>query len=361
MSMQGRRVAHVVPALFGRAGVVGGAERYALELARAMAARTPTSLVAFGPAPDEHMDGPLRVRVLGPAHYVRGQRANPVHHGLVGEVLRADVIHCHQQHIVASTLAAVVARATGRYVACSDLGGGGWDLSAYVNTDRFYHSHLHLSEYSRRHFGHGDWPRARVIYGGVDAAKFSPDPTVPRGREIVFVGRLLPHKGVHDVVQAIGPGLCARVIGPEASPAYRAELGSLAAGRSVRFEHDLDDDGVVQAYRSAAAVVLPSVYESTYGPRTEVPELLGQTLIEAMACGAPTVCTRVASLPEVVEDGVTGMVVPPNDPRALEKAFRFLVEHPEEGARMGRHGRERVLARFTWPVVVDACFGAYES
>jgi glycosyltransferase involved in cell wall biosynthesis len=359
--MSAPRVVHVVPALFGHDGVVGGAERYAFELARAMAARTETSLVAFGETPSDSRTGSLRVRVLGPARYVRGQRANPIHAGLAGEVRRADVVHCHQQHIVASTVAALVARATGRRVACSDLGGGGWDLSAYVSTDRLYHAHLHISEYSRRHFGHAAWSRARVVYGGVDTARFSPDPSVTRGRDIVFVGRLLPHKGVHDVVQAIGPGLGARIIGPQVDPTYHATLLSLAAGRAIRFEHDLADDDVIAAYRTAAAVVLPSVYESPYGARTEVPELLGQTLLEAMACGAATVCTRVASLPEVVEDGVTGLVVPPNDPPALERAFRHLVEHPDEAARMGCRGRERVLARFTWPAVVDACLEAYES
>ena len=48
-----------------------------------------------------------------------------------------------------------------------------------------------------------------------------------------------------------------------------------------------------------------------------MPELLGQTLIEGMACGTPAICTDVASMPEVVEDGVTGFVVPPNDPAYL--------------------------------------------
>jgi starch synthase len=117
----------------------------------------------------------------------------------------------------------------------------------------------------------------------------------------------------------------------------------------------------VAAYRTAAAVVLPSVYESRYGPRTEVPELLGQTLIEAMACGAPAVCTCVASLPEVVEDGVTGIVVPPNSPEALGKAIRFLADNPSEAARMGRAGRRRVLERFAWPAVVRSCLEIYRS
>src|SRR5436190_1327266 len=120
------RVTHVVPALFDPAeGVLGGAERYALELARAMARETPTTLVSFGDRPRVERDGPLTVRVLGPAHRVRGQRANPFTWSLLGEGTRADVVHCHQQHIVASSAMAAVCRVSGTRVFVSDLGGGG--------------------------------------------------------------------------------------------------------------------------------------------------------------------------------------------------------------------------------------------
>src|SRR6185503_6569117 len=70
------RVLHVVPALFGPDGLVGGAERYAFELARHMASAVPTKLVGFGETAREEWRGPLRVRTL-PAWHVRGQRSNP--------------------------------------------------------------------------------------------------------------------------------------------------------------------------------------------------------------------------------------------------------------------------------------------
>ena len=65
-------------------------------------------------------------------------------------------------------------RLRGRRVFCTDLGGGGWDISAYVSTDRWFDGHLHISQYSRHVFGHDGLASARVIYGGVDAARFSP-------------------------------------------------------------------------------------------------------------------------------------------------------------------------------------------
>src|SRR4051794_31736160 len=159
------RVAHIVPALFGDGGLFGGAERYAYELARHMADETPTRLVSFADAPDRQSVGRLDVRVLGPAWQGHRQRTNPFHPGLVRHLAWADVIHCHQRAVVASSFAAAFSRITGRKVFVSDLGGGGWDVSAYVCTDRWFHAHLHISEYSRTLSRHAGWDRAHVVYG----------------------------------------------------------------------------------------------------------------------------------------------------------------------------------------------------
>jgi len=80
-----------------------------------------------------------------------------------------------------------------------------------------------------------------------------------------------------------------------------------------------------------------------------------------MACETPAVATAVASLPEVVADGVTGFVVPPGDPKALRERLRWLQEHHEAADKMGRAGRDRVLERFTWPAVVQRCLTAYAA
>jgi glycosyltransferase involved in cell wall biosynthesis len=357
------KILHVVPALFGTGGVVGGAERYALELARHMAEVAPTTLVSFGDEERREKVGRLDVRVLGGPWYVRGQRTNPVSPGLLAEVLRAGVVHCHQQHVLSSSLAAALCRATGRRVFVSDLGGGGWDVSAYVSTDRWYHGHLHISEYSRRQAGHEGRARAHVIMGGVDADKFKPvDEEVGEGeRPVIYVGRLMPHKGVDDLVEALPRGMRLELIGRPYHEEFVADLRRLAEGKDVRFRHDCDDADLVDAYRRALCVVLPSVYRTRYGGETRVPELLGQTLLEGMACGAPAVCTDVASMPEVVEDGVTGFVVPPNDPEALKAKLVWLRENPSRRREMGEAARRRVLEKFNWPAVVRNCVEIYNS
>ena len=355
----GVRVMHLVPALFGEDGIYGGAERYARELARNMAEVTPTTLVSFGPRPRCFCDGPLQIVVLGPPWYVRGQRTNPVHSGLVREIAAADVVHCHQYHVLASSLAAALCRVSGRKVFVSDLGGGGWDISAYVSTERWFHGHLHISEYSRTLAGHEKNPAARVILGGVDTDWFRPDDTMLHDGPVVFVGRLLPHKGVNDLVDAAPPDLPVELIGRPYHVEFLADLQRRAAGKRIAFRHDCDDAAIRIAYQRARCVVLPSVYRNLYGSETRVPELLGQTLLEGMACGAPAICTAVASMPEVVADGLTGFVVPPNDPAALRDKLVWLRDHPAEAAAMGAAARQRVLERFAWPTVVQRCLVAY--
>jgi glycosyltransferase involved in cell wall biosynthesis len=356
------KVLHIVPALFGSCGVMGGAERYAFELARHMAEAVPTRLVTFGETASHQKIGRLDVRVISDAWKVRGQHNNPVSLRLISEIVgQAKVVHCHQQHVMASSLAATVCRLTGRKVFVSDLGGGGWDVSAYVSTDRWYRGHLHISEYSRRVAGHDGWNRAHVIWGGVDTAKFSPasEPPVNPRNTVLYVGRLLPHKGINYLIEALPPGLSLRLIGRPYDENYVEELRRLAEGKAVIFDTASDDDALIAAYREALCVVLPSVYRDLYGSETRVPELLGQTLLEGMSCGIPAICTDVASMPEIVVNAVTGFIVPPNDPNALGEKLAWLRDHPEEANAMGAAGRRRVEEKFTWPQVVDRCLQAY--
>jgi glycosyltransferase involved in cell wall biosynthesis len=352
------RVVHLVPAMFGADGVAGGAERYAFELARHMAEAVPTTLLSFGERERSETIGPLRIRVLGHPWYVRGQRFNPLKWSMFAELRQADVIHCHQQHILASSLAAVFGRLSRRRVFVSDLGGGGWDVSAYLSTDRWFNGHLHISEYSRDITGHRGKPWAHVIMGGVDSEKFSPAPA-ERDGAVLFVGRVLPHKGVNYLIEALPDRMRLKLVGQARDPRYFEDLRTLAGGRCVEFYQDCDDAALIEHYRRALCIVLPSVYRTIYGGETAVPELLGQTLLEGMACGLPAVCTAVASLPEVVEDGVSGFVVPPNDPRALTERLCWLRDHPETAIAMGAAARRRVLERFTWPEVVRRCLAIY--
>jgi glycosyltransferase involved in cell wall biosynthesis len=362
MNLKQIRVVHIVPSLFGgENNVVGGAERYTLELAKHMAAEVHTTLVSFGDEECREKINQLEIHVIGNPWYLRGQRTNPFSLSVIPELWQADVVHCHQQHVLTSSFAALICRLTRRRVFVSDLGGGGWDISAYVSTDRWYHGHLHISEYSKSIFGQAGIPSAHVILGGVDTQKFSPDSSVSRDGTVVFVGRLLPHKGIDDLIKALPPDMSLEIIGKPYNEQYADDLHVLASGKYVTFRYDCDDAALVHSYRKALCVVLPSVYRNMYGQETKVPELLGQTLLEAMACGTPVICTDVASMPEVVDDGVTGFIVPPNNPHTLSQKLEWLREHPQQAGTIGQAARCRVLEKFTWPAVVDRCLDIYTA
>lgn len=354
------RVVHITPALFGNNGIFGGAERYSYELARHMARFTTTTLVSFSESPQQFTtpDG-LRIQTLGPPWYVRGQRFNPVHLGLIRAVAAADVVHCHQPHTMAAELSALLARIAGRRVYASDLGGGGWGFASRIRTDGWFHGYLHISGYSRKIAGHEGRAGSEIIYGGVDTDLFSPDPSIAKEPLVVFVGRLMAHKGVNYLIDALPEGMRLELIGRPYQDEYHRELKRLAEGKTVTFRYDCDDAELVRAYQRAVCVVLPSVYRDCFGFETRVPELLGQTLLEGMACGTPGLCTSVGSLPEVVDHGKTGLVVPPNEPAALRTALERFRDNPTEAIALGAAGRKRVLSRFSWSAVVERCLSAY--
>ncbi|MEQ1871275.1 MAG: glycosyltransferase family 4 protein [Vicinamibacterales bacterium] len=353
-----RLVLHVVPALFGDDdGITGGAERYALELARHMAKEVPTRLVTFGARERTERIGALDIRVIGNAWHVRGQRLNPFAPALLGEVLRADIVHCHQNHTVAGSTSALLARLTGRKAFATDLGGGGWDISSYVSTDRLFNGHLHISNYSRHISGHDTSASAHVIWGGVDGHRFSP--AAAERDHVLFVGRLLPHKGVDVLLRALPDDMPATIFGPAYDQRYLRDLRAISGGKAVTFIHGGSDDELVRAYQEATCIVLPSVYDDMYGGHTTVPELLGQTLLEGMACGAPAIGTDVASLPEIIQHRVTGLIVPPNDTDALRHALLELAAAPGSARQMGEAARQDVNERFSWPAVVARCLEHY--
>jgi glycosyltransferase involved in cell wall biosynthesis len=108
-------------------------------------------------------------------------------------------------------------------------------------------------------------------------------------------------------------------------------------------------------------MVIPSVERTCYGRDIRVSELLGLVALEAMASGTPVIASHVGGLPEVVQDGVTGFLVPPGDVPALHDRLDQLLRDPALAHRLGQNSRELVLERFTWAKVAERCLAAYES
>lgn len=357
-------VLHISPTWFDDRSVIGGAERYSLELARACSAATPTTLLTFSDRAALYTDGHLRVR-----HLRRGRSTslavNPLRPALFAEIRRADVVHCHQVDTFVTNAAVVIGAALGKRVFISDLGGGHrYAPSLKLPLLPRATGLLLLSEYSRRLWlEQPAWrrpPRMDVVYGGVDLARFRPGDRAPDG-QLLVVGRLLRHKGIEHAIAAVTPPWRLVIAGRAYDDAYAAMLRDVAGSRDVVFRADVSDAELPSLYASSLATIVPSVYRVWGGEETRVPELLGLVALESMACGTPPIVSNVASLPELVEDGVTGFIVPPGDHAAIAAAVGTLAADPARRAEMGRQARRAVEARFTWPAVAARCMEAYAA
>lgn len=349
-------VCHVTPTWFSPESVLGGGERFAEELARAMAERVEVKLISFGPREHRERPAPRCERVI--LRNRTRDRMTPFAPGLFRELHGADVIHCHQYFTLPTFLAVLYGRLRRRPVFVSDLGGGGWTPGYQIDQSRWIAAHLPLSEYAARELP-GRNRRHRVIWGGVDLSRYAMRPEPAHDGSVVFLGRLLPHKGVHFLIAGLPPGVPLDVIGPETDPAYSARLREIAGGRDVRFHGALSDAEVVAHLGRAMALVHPTPVDAAGS--AGVNELFGLALVEAMARGCPVIASQAASLPEIVEPGQSGLLVPPNDSAAIGRAIELLRDDPELWRRTSAGARQRVEERFTWDRVVDRCLEAYSA
>ncbi len=358
------RVVQVAPTLFGPEGIFGGGERYPLELARALARRVDCQLVSFGPAARSWREpSGLRVHVLRSLAFAAGHPAHPLALGLGHAVASADVVHTHHLRSAPSRLAAVHARIRRLTTAVTDHGLPGGDWAGLL--PRLFDRFLTVSAYSARDL-RTPASRTRVIYGGADPDRFSPERDASR-RGVLFVGRLTPHKGVDRLIEALPDEADLRVVGsaghdpelPERE--YPNLLRRLAEGRRVQFFGAVSESHLPTLYRQAQVLALPSVHETCFGRMIAVSELLGLAAIEAMASGTPVVASRIGGLPEVVEDGVTGFLVEPGNVDELRARLAQLLADRPLAAQLGRRGRERVLETFTWDACAERCLAAYSE
>ena len=228
-----------------------------------------------------------------------------------------------------------------------------------------------------------DPARVSVIHNGIDADEYRPDSRVdvlerygidPARPAVLFVGRITRQKGLTHLLDAaleIDPAatlvLCA---GAPDTPELGAELAAqmervrAARGNVVWIEAMLPRPDVVQLLSHATVFVCPSVYEP-----------LGIVNLEAMACETAVVATRTGGIPEVVDDGVTGLLVPfepaadgsraPVDPAAFARDIasrvNALLADPARAAALGRAGRVRAVEQFSWAAIAERTVELYRG
>lgn len=233
--------------------------------------------------------------------------------------------------------------------------------------------------------------RVGVLYNGVDAESFSPlagtrgdseSESEARGPVLLYVGRISPEKGIHDLVDAFGEVLRTHgeatllIVGPDA-PTPREFLIGLSddpvvrsldtfykedyatslrrraervAGGRIRFVGTVPHEDLPALYRKADILVNPSLSEA-----------FGMSIVEASACGVPVVACNTGGMPETMRDGETGALAGRGDVEGLARAILKLLGDEDLRRSLGRRGAEWVSQKFDWERIVadtEARYGA---
>ena len=344
-------------------GEVAGGQAVALQLARALRARGDDAVFiapAQGTFTQRAQAEGFRVHVLALARTYQLGSAWRLTRLLRRE--RIDILHTHGL-AASNILSRIAARAahvpvfshlhienyfrptTRRLVAALD------NASARL-TARL----VAVSEDTKRAYERQGYPRNRieVVYNGVE---LPPNGVAPENDPPLIgeIARLCEIKGQRELIQAL------------------AELPNV---RLVLAGRDLEQGGAFQSELEREADRLGVRDRVEIGFREEVPELLDQldvvalpswteglplTLLDAMAHARPVVATPVGGTAEVVEDGETGLLVPPRDPAALAAALRRLLADRELARRLGEAGRRRVAERFTLAAMTRRILELYDE
>lgn len=344
--MPPRTVAYLTPLYFDPASCLGGGERYPLNLARGVAASPGppirVELISFGREAHRQPLGPGVDLVVLP---LSGRPVNPLDAtswALPGALAGASLIHIHQPFTRCGEIGYLIARQERIPVCVTDHGGDSSPLGRTAGMLEHVDRIVSNSDFGASFFdGH---PRVSVVKGGVDASRFQPPANRPSRDHILFVGRLMPHKGVDVLINAMPPELPLTVCGQPYHQGYFAHLRSLAAGKRVTFVTDADDERVRDLYARAWATVLPSVHRDCYGTVYQKPELMGFTLLESLACGTPAVASRTGGMPESIQHGINGYIY--DTSFELTDILRTLATSPDHVEALGHQARETVLREF---------------
>jgi glycosyltransferase involved in cell wall biosynthesis len=301
-------------------------------------------------------------RVVVMAHYMEAQ-----HRAILAEAREngGDVIHAHWA-IPTGPAAVMAARKLGLPSVITMHGGDvyvnpeqGYDFPTrwYVRpalrwTLRHAGALTAITEDCRQHALRAGAPaeHIRLVFNGTDLRRFSPGENGSRGDarygpHMIFACRqLFPRKGIRFLLEAgaaLKPQFPDLKIVLAGDGFERPDLARLAAelgiASDVTFLGWVPNVDLPQYYRAAAVSVIPSLEEG-----------FGIPAAEAMGCEIAVVASDAGGLPEVVENGVTGLVVPRGDAQALAQAIGSLLADPQRRRQMGQAGRERALRLFDW-------------
>lgn len=185
-----------------------------------------------------------------------------------------------------------------------------------------------LSEFSRQKFISAGFPANKIVV----KPNFTADPgfnsQIEKSGNPIFVGRLSVEKGICVLSAAASIVNCTIDVVGE---------GSIPVQSGLNLIGKLEKEQVTELLKISPFLVMPSICYETFG----------MVLIEAFACGTPVICSRLGSMAEIVEDGVTGLHFNPGDPEDLAVKINYLLANPAVSKQMGENARQEYLKKYT--------------
>lgn len=191
--------------------------------------------------------------------------------------------------------------------------------------------------------------RIRLLYNGIDAKTFHPSEK-KSDNLVLFVGRITYTKGLHILLESLRylkKKIHLVVIGPsDWDVKYFREILVRMENENKKGEHKItylgaqEQTNIIKWYQKASVFVLPSFGEA-----------FAVVNLEALACGTPVIATNIGGIPEVIQHGKNGILIPPNNAIKLAEAIQYLLDNEDVRARFGREGRKFVVENFSYSVI----------
>lgn len=360
------KILFVAPTYFDPNSVIGGGERYVHELARALSDQASVDVFSFGPKSRQFAQDAVNFSIFRSRQFRHFTLINPFCFGHYVRIRRGtwDVVHVHQLCTFVSDIACLAASHAGIPVVGTDHGGGGaWVLNRRMRIYPRYAAVVGQSQHAAELLKADFSDCVQVIKGGVDTQTFTPAPSNRESPFVLFVGRLLPHKGVHTLVEAFVranvAGYRLLLVGRATDPAYLDRLQTLAAGRAVEFRTSVNDAELRQLYQQASLTVLPSEGGTSDGAP---PELMGFTSLESQASGTPVLVSDAGPMHEFMNEGVSGSVFRAGDVANLSERMQEVLgwydttPSPLIAERCAQH-----VQSFSWQSVASRHLELYRS
>lgn len=199
----------------------------------------------------------------------------------------------------------------------------------------------------------------------LETGEISAEPHAVDGKfKILFVGRHIERKGICYLIEAAKylprDQFEIRIVGvgdlTDKLKAQAAEISTTPDAANIIFTGKLSPEELANEYKTANVFTLPAIVDSKGDT-----EGLGVVLIEAMELGLPVVASNVGGIPDVVVDGVSGILVPEKNPEALASAYKRLAAEPELQKQLLEGARKRIDECFTWGKIVKRQIAVYEK